>query len=108
MRYHLFLFLIAISTPITYAQSVGGQQDAHGCLTGAGYTWCESLGKCVRPWEEQCPPASIGGEKDAHGCLIGAGETWCATLGKCIRAWEEPCPEQDDAPVYDGCQQSTT
>lgn len=30
---------------------IGGQRDAHGCLTPAGYTWCEKEKTCVRPWE---------------------------------------------------------
>lgn len=35
---------------------IGGDKDGHGCLVGAGYSWCESTQKCVRPWEEICPP----------------------------------------------------
>lgn len=31
---------------------VGGDADAHGCITSAGYTWCG--GQCVRPWESAC------------------------------------------------------
>ncbi len=30
---------------------VGGARDAHGCLTAAGYVWCEREKDCVRPWE---------------------------------------------------------
>jgi predicted amidohydrolase YtcJ len=30
---------------------VGGDRDAHGCISSAGYQWCEKLGECVRPWE---------------------------------------------------------
>jgi len=33
---------------------VGGDKDEHGCIGSAGYTWCEELEKCIRPWEEQC------------------------------------------------------
>jgi len=31
--------------------NIGGQEDEHGCLTGAGYSWNESVGACVREWE---------------------------------------------------------
>ena len=31
------------------------------CLATAGYSWCESSGKCVRPWEEPCPSSSHTG-----------------------------------------------
>jgi hypothetical protein len=30
---------------------IGGQRDEHGCLGPAGYTWNETIGACVRPWE---------------------------------------------------------
>ena len=34
---------------------IGGDQDAHGCLIAAGYSWCQSKNKCLRTWEETCP-----------------------------------------------------
>jgi len=34
---------------------VGGEQDEHGCLSAAGYSWCESLNQCIREWETDCP-----------------------------------------------------
>jgi hypothetical protein len=37
---------------------IGGEKDEHGCLTGAGYSWCEAKGKCLRVWEEPCGGAS--------------------------------------------------
>lgn len=33
---------------------VGGDQDEHGCIGSAGYTWCPSKEKCLRAWEEYC------------------------------------------------------
>ena len=38
---------------------IGGQKDEHGCLIGAGYTWCESKQKCLRIWEEECVEKEI-------------------------------------------------
>ena len=74
------------ATPATPAppatQNIGGQADAHGCLTGAGYSWCAPLNKCIGPGDT-CPQ-SIGGQADAHGCLTGAGYAWCDALGKCV------------------------
>ena len=29
----------------------GSDKDAHGCLSSAGYRWCEKTGRCERPWE---------------------------------------------------------
>ncbi len=31
---------------------VGGDRDEHGCLGSAGYLWCQSKEKCLRPFEE--------------------------------------------------------
>jgi hypothetical protein len=36
---------------------VGGDRDAYGCIPSAGYSWCASKQKCLRPWEEECPSA---------------------------------------------------
>ena len=33
---------------------IGGNKDSHGCLIGAGYSWCEPKKKCLRVWEEPC------------------------------------------------------
>lgn len=38
----------------TDSQLIGGQKDKYGCLTGAGYSWCEPKQKCLRVWEESC------------------------------------------------------
>jgi hypothetical protein len=37
---------------------IGGQKDEHGCLIGAGYSWCEGKKKCLRTWEEACPASN--------------------------------------------------
>lgn len=34
---------------------IGGDRDEHGCIPSAGYQWCDTLNKCVRPWETPCP-----------------------------------------------------
>jgi hypothetical protein len=41
--------------PTPKPQLIGGQKDDHGCLSGAGYSWCNSKNKCLRVWEEGCP-----------------------------------------------------
>ena len=38
----------------TLPKPIGGQMDAHGCLTAAGYSWCDKRQTCIRPWEEYC------------------------------------------------------
>jgi hypothetical protein len=34
--------------------ALGGSRDAHGCLIGAGYTWCDSHQSCIRQWLTPC------------------------------------------------------
>ena len=33
---------------------VGGERDDNNCLTGAGYSWCETSQSCIRRWETPC------------------------------------------------------
>lgn len=35
----------------TSTDKIGGNRDSHGCLTSAGYSWCELGDSCVRFWE---------------------------------------------------------
>lgn len=45
----------------TQTAAFGGDTDAHGgCSTDGGYSWCESKGKCLRLWEEECQKGSGG------------------------------------------------
>ncbi|MDO8260860.1 MAG: PspC domain-containing protein [Candidatus Magasanikbacteria bacterium] len=34
--------------------SVSSERDEHGCVSSAGYRWCEGEEKCFRPWDEVC------------------------------------------------------
>ncbi|MFH0712802.1 MAG: MliC family protein [Candidatus Jorgensenbacteria bacterium] len=43
---------------ITREELIGGQKDEHGCLIGAGYSWCEARESCIRIWEEYCTAAT--------------------------------------------------
>lgn len=47
---------------------IGGDKDEHGCLIGAGYSWCESKNKCLRTFEEGCPTADD--EKNIKQALV--------------------------------------
>jgi hypothetical protein len=47
---------------------MGSSKDDHGCLSSAGFTYCEGTGECVRPWSDSCP----GG---THFC-----QQYCAEL----------------------------
>ena len=40
-------------------QNLGSDEDEHGCIGSAGYTWCEEKQKCLRTWEEPCTQEEI-------------------------------------------------
>jgi putative hemolysin len=57
MKKTIILALIIISafalmlTACEKTKPIGGDKDSGGCLIGAGYSWNESIGACVRSWE---------------------------------------------------------
>jgi hypothetical protein len=86
---------------------VGGSKDANGCLTSAGYSWCELRSTCLRAWElenwdSECTNNLLGDDEDEHAtnsdgfvgddrddndCIASAGYTWCEKKNECIRPW---------------------
>jgi hypothetical protein len=112
---------------------VGGDRDAHGCISSAGYSGCASMSECIRPWEhnlasehdiaEHCGGSSsgstasrfaamkekqgfVGGDRDAHGCIGSAGYRWCASMSKCIRPWEHNLASDHDTTEH--CEGSSS
>jgi hypothetical protein len=89
------------------APLVGNTRDEHGCIPSAGYSWCEALEKCHRPWEEECvaavaAPAATGPTdtcpKQAFNIRSAKFQAVCvtvATVGKGAKAVEKavlrPC-----------------
>jgi hypothetical protein len=88
----------------------GSDRDSHGCIGSAGYSWCEQLGMCIRPWETDCESGAkkcktlddcgMGAARcdnglctqyDEHGCVPDGGYQWCEALQECIRPWETNC-----------------
>lgn len=59
----------------TGQEPIGGQKDDHGCIIGAGYSWCEQKNKCLRIWEESCPEGTSGdtsGTENQKGTVEGS------------------------------------
>lgn len=55
----VFTIVSANETVPTYPGTlVGSDQDSHGCIPSAGYSWCEEKQKCLRTWEENCSASS--------------------------------------------------
>lgn len=42
-------------TPSEEETPLGGDRDEYGCIPSAGYEWCPTTKKCIRPWEDTCP-----------------------------------------------------
>jgi hypothetical protein len=40
--------------PVYDYHSIGGANDANGCLVSAGYSWCEANSECIRSWITPC------------------------------------------------------
>ncbi len=51
----LFMALICLTEANGSTGMVGGDLDCNGCKASAGYTWCEALKICIRPFETECP-----------------------------------------------------
>jgi putative hemolysin len=86
------------------APVIGGDKDSHGCLIGAGYSWCDVKQKCLRTWEENCTTDQqlVGNDKDSHGCIGSAGYSWCDVKQKCLRTWEENCTTESSCTCPQG------
>jgi len=47
----IILFIILFYSTLNTKEPIGGQRDAYGCLSPAGYTYNETFELCVREWE---------------------------------------------------------
>ena len=74
----------------------GSDRDSHGCIPSAGYSWCPTLGRCVRPWETPCP--------STPSSPCPPGREWCPLRQQCIYAgtqcgpWPGPTPPGPSPP----------
>jgi len=80
-------------------QLVGADEDEYGCISSAGFQWCNATQECERPWEKPCASSGmiVGNDRDEHGCIATAGYTWCEATSQCQRKWVEPCESDSDA-----------
>jgi len=66
----------------------GSDWDINGCITSAGYVWCEILGKCLRTWEQACqyPTNCLTWYDGCNTCMLVEGEEGM-TLGGCTEMY---------------------
>jgi hypothetical protein len=113
-----FLSLIQAQS---YIIGLGGQLDDNNCLTGAGYSWCESTQECIRIWETPCkdhysncndcltrqrngeniacpnscndfiPPSCASWFDGCNTCMVQNGQPSACTMMMCFRTAEPHC-----------------
>jgi len=42
------------------SQMIKSPYDENGCCLSCGFTWCETLNECVRPWLTYCQSLDDG------------------------------------------------
>ena len=64
----------------------GSDYDLHGCISSAGYLWCEILGRCLRTWEEACsyPTDCLGWYDGCNTCNLVDGKIGACTMMYCF------------------------
>lgn len=72
------LMYFTIKKPVLQ-RDIGDARDTYGCISSAGYSWCEEKKKCLRIFEEFCPDAVsaiVDSIKNESGVvLLPSGET---------------------------------
>ncbi len=88
--------------------TIGGDKDEHGCLTAAGYEWCEPKQKCLRTWEESCETGGVVVKKCNEVCSSNAE---CDVNQRCYNGHcrlvtnvsSTTCSELEDQGLNFGC-----
>lgn len=62
-----------------FAQTVGGDQDAHGCKGSAGYTYSQVQDKCIRVFEQKIKLKEVKSNKSYETI---AAVVWSADKNK--------------------------
>ena len=92
MKYIIFVLVISLFIiGCSEEKIIGGDKDEHGCLIGAGYTWCESKEKCLRTWEEECSDDETLECENDSDCVKGG----CSGT---------VCQSKDTPPVFTTCE----
>ena len=85
-------------TAAALSAAFGGDTDAEGCYTDAGYSWCAASSSCVRSWESSCDwVRSSRAAADATLSLVFAlpvGDDHVAALEAEVAAVSDPASER--------------
>jgi hypothetical protein len=65
----------------------GSDFDLGGCITSAGYSWCNILGRCIRLWETACqyPSDCLTWYDGCNTCSLMNGELGACTEMYCFQ-----------------------
>ena len=104
MKSAILLGLVALANLVTCATSIrpfgvhvhpvtdmtlGADRDGWGCITSAGYSWCNHTESCT-PSYAPCGSFAIdaktlsGTRGDRWGCVISNGYVWCNDTSTCL------------------------
>ena len=85
-------------TAAALSAAFGGDTDAEGCYTDAGYSWCAASSSCVRSWESSCDwVRSSRAAADATLSLVFAlpvGDDHVAALEAEVAAVSDPASKR--------------
>jgi len=105
----IFYLAISYSSP---RNIVGNDKDEHGCISSAGYSWCEPKDKCLRQWEEGCelvntPIENAENTIEDNSTTISISETYpnCEQIDYCgenngQEFYRVDCGAERDGPLY--------
>jgi len=91
----------AADAAVPATHMLGSVRDEHGCVGSGGYSWCDTLNKCHRKWEEACPPQhvalagpllALGGCKKDNECP----SSYCQASGQCHSCGDACCLADTD------------
>ena len=71
----------------------GSDWDVNNCITSAGYTFCQILGRCIRLWEESCkiPNNCLTWHDVCNTCGVKDGELTICTEMYCFAQGTPDC-----------------
>ena len=72
----LFILPALAASQHLFGGGGGHKRDTHGCVSSAGFRWCDATKSCVRPWETKepsCQVKSVVNSNLRHGGIISKG-----------------------------------
>jgi hypothetical protein len=106
-----------IASYLSFGESqllIGSQRDSRGCSLDGGYQWCESLNRCLRPWETPCALAPVSATSSVpsdcsewfdgcNHCMVRDGQIAGCTRMMCLTQGNPRCLRTRTPNIGDIC-----